>query len=173
MSSRHWARIKSLIFIAAKVRTTNLTFFCFRPWRSIPRQRPWKNWSTNILLEKSWIPLGLLNPLQLLSKRARASTAYPSALNYFMAGISLLPSGSWTRRHELAFALEVYRAECEFLTGELAAAEERLTMLSARAANTVERANVECLRIDLYPNLDQADRAVAVFLDYLRHLRIE
>ena len=106
-------------------------------------------------------------------KRARASTAYHSALKYFMAGISLLPSDSWTRRHELAFALEVYRAECEFLTGELAAAEERLTMLSARAANTVERANVECLRIDLYANLDQADRAVAAFLDYLRHLRIE
>jgi PAS domain S-box-containing protein len=106
-------------------------------------------------------------------KRARASTAYHSALRYFMAGISLLPSDSWTRRHELAFALEVYRAECEFLTGELAAAEERLTMLSGRAANTVERANVECLRIDLYANLDQADRAVAAFLDYLRHLGIE
>ena len=106
-------------------------------------------------------------------KRAKVSTAYDSALKYFMAGISLLPSDSWTRRHELTFALEFYRAECEFLTGELAAAEERLTILSARAANTVERANVECLRIDLYTNLDQADRAVAAFLDYLRHLRIE
>jgi GAF domain-containing protein/tetratricopeptide (TPR) repeat protein len=90
-----------------------------------------------------------------------------------MAGASLLPSDSWARRHELAFALEVYRAECEFLTGELAAAEERLTMLSSRAANTVERATVECLRIDLYANLDQTDRAVAACLDYLRHLGIE
>ena len=106
-------------------------------------------------------------------KRARASTAYHSALAYFVAGASLLPSDSWSRRHELAFAIEVYRAECEFLTGELATAEERLTMLSSRAANTVERANVECLRIDLYANLDQADRAVGAFLDYLRHLRIE
>ena len=44
-----------------------------------------------------------------------------------------------------AFALELHRAECEFLTGELAAAEERLTMLSSRAANTVELATVDVL----------------------------
>ena len=60
------------------------------------------------------------------------------------------------------FALELHRAECEFLTGELAAAEERLTMLSSRAANTVELATVTCLRVDLYTTLDQSDRAVAV-----------
>ena len=62
----------------------------------------------------------------------------------------------------ICFTIELHRAECEFLTGELAAAEKRLTMLASRAANTVERATVECLRIDLYAALDQADRAVAV-----------
>jgi PAS domain S-box-containing protein len=106
-------------------------------------------------------------------KRARASTAYTSALKYLIVGTALLASDSWARRHELTFALELYRAECEFLTGELAAAEERLTMLSSRAANTVERANVECLRIDLYTTLDQTDRAVAACLDYLRHLGVD
>ena len=65
------------------------------------------------------------------------------------------------------------RAECEFLTGELAAAEERLARLAARAANTVEQATVACLRMDLYTTHDQSDRAVGVCLDYLRHLGIE
>jgi PAS domain S-box-containing protein len=106
-------------------------------------------------------------------KRARASTAYTSALKYLIVGTGLLASDSWARRHELTFAMELYRAECEFLTGELAAAEERLTLLSSRAANTVERANVECLRIDLYTTLDQTDRAVAACLDYLRHLGVD
>jgi PAS domain S-box len=36
-----------------------------------------------------------------------------------------------------------------------------------------ERANVACLRIDLYMTLDQASRAVAVALDYLKHLGID
>jgi PAS domain S-box-containing protein len=105
-------------------------------------------------------------------KRAKTSTAYASALQYFIAGEALLAKNRWERHHDLIFELELHRAECEFLTGELAAADERLTMLSSRTANTVERATVECLRIDLFTVLEQPVRAVAACLDYLRHLGI-
>ena len=84
-----------------------------------------------------------------------------------------MPEDCWERRHELTFALELHRAECEFLTGALAEAEQRLAALSTRAANTVERATVACLRVDLYTTLDQSSRAIAVGLDYLRHLGID
>ena len=106
----------------------------------------------------------------LAGQRAKATTAYASALTYLAAGAALLPEDSWERRHELTFALELHRAECEFLTGALAEAEQRLAALSARAANTLERATVACLRVDLYTTLDQSSRAIAVGLDYLRHL---
>jgi PAS domain S-box-containing protein len=106
-------------------------------------------------------------------KRAKASTAYASALKYLIAGVALLAADSWERRHELIFSLELHRAECEFLTGQSAAAEERLTMLSSRAANTVELATVTCLRVDLYTTLGQSDRAVAVCLDYLQKMGVE
>ena len=109
----------------------------------------------------------------LAGKRARASTAYASALNYLVAGAARLPQDSWERRHELTFELELLRAECEFVTGALAEAEERLAALSTRAATTVQRATVACLRVDLYMTIDQSDRAVAVGLDYLRHLGID
>ena len=106
-------------------------------------------------------------------KRAKVSTAYASALTHFVTGAGLLAEDCWERRHELMFALELHRAECEFLTGALTAAEERLAVLAIRAANTLERATVACLRMDLYTTLDQASRAVAVGLDYLRHLGID
>src|SRR6516164_5761177 len=106
-------------------------------------------------------------------KRAMSSAAYASALNYFIAGAALLVDDSWKRRHELAFALELHRAECEFLTGEVAAAAERLTKLSSHAANTVELATVACLRVDVYTTLDQSDLAIGVCLEYLRHLGVE
>jgi len=106
-------------------------------------------------------------------KRAKASTAYASALTYLFAGASLMAEDSWERRHELTFALELNRAECEFLTSERAEAEQRLAALSSRAATTEERATVACLRADLYMTLDQGSRAVAVGLDYLRHLGID
>jgi PAS domain S-box-containing protein len=106
-------------------------------------------------------------------KRAKTSTAYASALKYLVAGAALLTDDCWERRHELTFALELHRAECEFLTGQSAAATERLTMLSSRVANTVELATVTCLRVDVYTILDQSHRAVAVCLDYLQHLGVE
>ncbi|MBV8701928.1 MAG: serine/threonine-protein kinase PknK, partial [Bradyrhizobium sp.] len=105
-------------------------------------------------------------------KRAKAATAYASALTYLNAGATLLAEDCWQRQHDLIFQLELHRAECEFLTGA-PAAEQRLNVLSSRAANTLERATVACLRVDLYTSLDQSSRAVAVGLDYLRHLGID
>jgi PAS domain S-box-containing protein len=109
----------------------------------------------------------------LAGQRAKVTTAYASALTYLIAGEALLPENSWERNHELTFALSLHRGECEFLTGALAEAERRLAALSSRAANTMERATVACLRADLYTTLDQGSRAIAVGLDYLRHLGID
>ena len=82
-------------------------------------------------------------------QRAKAATAYAAALTYLTAGGTLLPEDARERRPELAFALELNCAECEFLTGALAEAEQRLAALAARAVTTVERASVACLRVDL------------------------
>jgi PAS domain S-box-containing protein len=106
-------------------------------------------------------------------RRAKASTAYSSALIYLDLGATLVAEDGWERRRELIFALELNRAECEFLTGHLLVAEERLAALSNRAPTTVERAIVACLHMDVCTTLDQSDRAVAVCLDYLRHVGIE
>ncbi|HUN96802.1 MAG TPA: serine/threonine-protein kinase PknK, partial [Bradyrhizobium sp.] len=106
-------------------------------------------------------------------KRAKATTAYTSALRYLIAGTSLLGEDCWERRRDLIFALELERAESEFLTGDLAAADERLTGLSNRTVNAIERAAVACLHMDVCTTLGQSDRAVAVALDYLRQVGIE
>jgi serine/threonine protein kinase len=75
-------------------------------------------------------------------KRAKTSTAYSSALTYLVAGRALLAKESWEQRYALTFALEFQRAECEFLTGDFVAAEERLSMLSRRAGDLVDSAAV-------------------------------
>src|SRR5262249_54497173 len=107
------------------------------------------------------------------SQRAKGSAAYTSALTYLNSAASLCADDCWECRHELSFAVELNRAECEFLSGELAVAEGRLAALSTRAENTVEQAAVACLRIDVCTTLDQSDRAIAIALDYLRRLGID
>ena len=105
-------------------------------------------------------------------RRARASTAYASALNYLAAGSALLPADSWERRHQLVFSLELHRAECEFVTGAVAQAEQRLSALAERSANASEQGLVARLQVDVYMALSQRDRALSVGLGYLRRLGI-
>jgi predicted ATPase len=105
-------------------------------------------------------------------QRAKDSTAYASALNYLVAGAALLPGDAWERRHELIFDLELYRAECEFLTGALAQAEARLADLARRAATIPDVAAVTRLRVELLRFLGRFDGAVEVVLDYLRRVGI-
>jgi PAS domain S-box-containing protein len=109
----------------------------------------------------------------LASQRAKRATAYTSALTYLNSAAARCADDCWERRHELSFAVELNRAECEFLIGEPAVAEERLASLSTRAANTVEQATVACLRIDVCTTLDQSDRAIAIALEHLRRVGID
>ena len=106
-------------------------------------------------------------------KRAKVSAAYASALHYAIAGRTLLTDECWERRHDLIFQLELHRAECEFLTGELISAAERADGLRSRAADTVELAMATCLGIDDCMMLGQNDRAIAIALDYLRRIGID
>ncbi|MDA9491962.1 AAA family ATPase [Bradyrhizobium sp. CCBAU 11361] len=108
----------------------------------------------------------------LAGKRAKRSTAYAPALKYLVDGARLLPEDCWKQQYELAFALNLLRAECEFLTGALAAAEQRLTMMAHRAANLVDLAAITCVRVPLYMTLAQSDRAVDVGLEYLQRVDI-
>jgi PAS domain S-box-containing protein len=103
-------------------------------------------------------------------RKAKASTAYASACVYFVAGMALLDESDWDRHYDLTFGLWLERAECEYLTGQLASAEARLSLLSTRARTIVDSAAVTCVRLNLYTTLDHSDSAVEVGLDYLRRV---
>ena len=106
-------------------------------------------------------------------KRAKDATAYASALTYLAAGRALLPEDCWERRHELIFQMEFHRAECEFLTGAFAAAEERLSTLSSRAGRLLDFAAVTWLSEELFTTVGRSDRAVEACLEYLRRIGVE
>ena len=106
-------------------------------------------------------------------KRAKNATAYSSALTHLAAGGALLAEDCWTRQYALTFELEFHRAECEFLTGNLEKAEERLSVLASRTENLVNLAAVTSLRVDLYIMLARSAHALDVVLEYLRRVGIE
>jgi PAS domain S-box-containing protein len=101
-------------------------------------------------------------------RRAKISTAYASALKYLAAGRALLTEQSWDHNYELIFAIEFHLAECELLTANMVAAEDRLSMLARRAKTVRDIAAVARLRLTLYTTLDRSDRGVEVCLEYLQ-----
>src|SRR5882672_6468676 len=103
-------------------------------------------------------------------RKAKASTAYASASVYLVAGMALLDESDWDSHYDLTFSLWLEHAECEYLTGQLASAEARLSWLSTRARTIVDSAAVTCVRLNLYTTLDHSDSAVEVGLDYLRRV---
>ena len=101
-------------------------------------------------------------------RRAKASTAYASALKYLGAGRALLTEETWERKYPLIFLTEFLMAECELLTADKVAAENRLSLLPQRANNRHDFCVATRLRLTLYTTLDRCDRAVDVFLEWLR-----
>src|SRR4051812_18889405 len=103
-------------------------------------------------------------------KRAKISTAYASALRLLAAGRALLTEETWDCNYGLIFSIEYLMAECELLTADMAAAENRLSMLAQRAKSGHDIAVVTRLRLTLYTTLDRSNRGVELCLEYLRHL---
>lgn len=101
-------------------------------------------------------------------RRAKISTAYASALKYLAAGRALLTEETWKRNYPLIFSTEFLMAECELQTADKDAAENRLSLLPGRANNRHDYCVATRLRLTLYTTLDRCDRAVEVFLEWLR-----
>ncbi|SIO65520.1 PAS domain S-box-containing protein [Bradyrhizobium erythrophlei] len=101
-------------------------------------------------------------------RRAKLSTAYASALSYLATGRALLAEESWDHNYELIFAIEYLMAECELLTAQTVAAEDRLSTLAQRARSQHHIAVVARLRLRVYTALDRSDRGVEICLEFLR-----
>src|SRR6202035_798888 len=91
-----------------------------------------------------------------------------SALKYLGAGRALLTEATWERSYTLIFETEYLMAECELLTADKVAAEDRLSLLPQRANNRHDFCVATRLRLTLYTTLDRSDLAADVFLDWLR-----
>ncbi|MBN3766218.1 ATP-binding sensor histidine kinase [Burkholderia sp. Ac-20365] len=101
-------------------------------------------------------------------RRAKASTAYASAIGYLNAGRDLLTDERSTRNDELIFSIESLLAECDVQTANLAAAETRLSVLAGRAMCAHDTALITRLRLTLYNLLDRSDSGIDVFIEYQR-----
>jgi predicted ATPase/signal transduction histidine kinase len=83
-------------------------------------------------------------------RRAKASSAFASALTYLAAGMALLDPMAWDSTYDLAFALHVERAECEYLAGNFRRSEQLLALAVDHAHSPLDQALAYRLTQRLY-----------------------
>jgi PAS domain S-box-containing protein len=93
-------------------------------------------------------------------RRAKSSTAYQSALGYFISGIGLLGEPHWDSEYDLMLALYLEAAECEYLCGHFDTAEHDFDRLLAKARTRLDKAKVYSLKILQYEHMSRYADAI-------------
>jgi predicted ATPase/signal transduction histidine kinase len=83
-------------------------------------------------------------------QKAKFSTAYQSAAQYFAIGMSLLPEKAWQVYYELTFALHKERAEVEYLSGQFEQAEALYAIALPHARSVMDKISVYFVQMDQY-----------------------
>jgi PAS domain S-box-containing protein len=105
-------------------------------------------------------------------KRAEAAAAHASALTYLEAGCALLTSDSWERQYRVTFELELHRAECRYMLGDMSFAEQRLLLLAERSTQVSDMTLIVSKQVVLYIYLGAMERAIDLSLDCLARMNI-
>jgi PAS domain S-box-containing protein len=103
-------------------------------------------------------------------KKAKASTAYKSAVEYLTAGIELLPQDCWQIHYDLAFSLHLETAECQYLNSNFDEAERLFEKILQQAKTSHEKTRVYNVKIVLYVNMTKFDEAIAIGIEGLKLL---
>ena len=112
------------------------------------------------------------------ARKARAATAYRAALEFHRAVVGLLESPGfveqlWSEQHTLTFHFFLERAECEFLEGDRAVAEQCVRQAVAHATGALEQAEALNVLIVQFTLQARYPEAIAVGREALAALGIQ
>ncbi|AET69203.1 putative ATPase [Desulfosporosinus orientis DSM 765] len=99
--------------------------------------------------------------------KAKKATDYGSAVGYFRAGMQLLPEDAWNSCRDLSFNLHMERAQCEYMGGDVVAAERLFDAALKHAATDFQRVDIGSLKMLLNAGMGNYTEAVGIGLKAL------
>jgi PAS domain S-box-containing protein len=106
------------------------------------------------------------------ARKAKASTAYESALGHLALGAHLLPYDAWETHYDLTFALYREFAEAEYVNSNYGHSQELIGLLLAKARSDRERAELYNILIVQYTLLAQYADAIQAGRQALQLLHV-
>jgi len=105
-------------------------------------------------------------------EKAKASTAYNSALKYFQIGLDLLADNCWQNQYDLALALYSLASETAYLNGELELMEQLVSCVLENTKSLAAKIKVYEVKIQAYCGQMQFLEALAIGLQALEELGV-
>jgi predicted ATPase/signal transduction histidine kinase len=109
----------------------------------------------------------------LAAQKARAATAYASAIDYARIGIKLLGKLAWQQQYQLALALAETLAETTFLNGDFDQVATLANIVIESAKTPIDRVKAYETLIQLYTIQKQYRSAISQGLEILRQLGLK
>ncbi len=103
-------------------------------------------------------------------QKAKAATAYESALKYLTVGLGLLTENSWQRQYNLTLNLYVEVVEVEYLNTHFERAQRLSEVVFEKATNLLDKVKVYELKIQFYIAENQMLEAIDTALPVLELL---
>ena len=105
-------------------------------------------------------------------KKAKASTAYESAVRYLNLGRTVLAEDSWETEYELTLNIYLEAVEAEYLNTNYKQAEALSDIVLKQAKNVIEKVKVYETRILFYSAQNQLQTAIETGLEVLEMLGV-
>lgn len=108
-----------------------------------------------------------------VARKAKASMAYGSAINYLKAGLALLGPNAWKAQYNSTFTIHMEWSECEFMSSNFEKTEELLDMLLYNAQTKLEKGAVYRMKVILAMTKGEYQDALDKGLECLQLFGIE
>jgi predicted ATPase/GAF domain-containing protein len=95
-------------------------------------------------------------------RKAKASTAYSSAMQYFQAALNLLTTDSWANKYRHTMEIYCERADVAYLLGRFAEAETDFDEAMTHATDRYDQADIYLQKITQYNQLGKYNDLVEV-----------
>ncbi|BAY92905.1 ATPase, histidine kinase-, DNA gyrase B-, and HSP90-like domain protein [Tolypothrix sp. PCC 7601] len=105
--------------------------------------------------------------------KARNSTAYTAAREYFQTGIELLEINCWQSQYKLALNLYIAATEASYLNGDFDAMEQLAFLVLQQAQSIVDKVKIYEIQIAALTASSQILAAIAVGREALAQLGVE
>ncbi|NQE32587.1 hybrid sensor histidine kinase/response regulator [Microcoleus asticus] len=117
------------------------------------------NYGTDLLILE-WEKYELAELNLIAGQKAKAATAYESAVKYLNVGLGLLAADSWESQYELTLNLYLEAAEAEFITTNFERSQQLSVVIIKQAKTILEKIKVYELKIQFEIAENRAQSAI-------------